>query len=232
MIKIPAHQRSHLRDKGNLRLRASSLLSPPLFDLGQVLVVQGLVGSEVIGTQGVMGRGAGLNARSRGTGLPVDGHEKGSLLETGEGQQGKLSSRRKAARIGDETSCPDSLTVELGESVNKPFEPLRVQVFRTVVALIRLRALQPKVARKIDNPDCVPPDLIKNRRENLHSAAMTQCRKKGPLPFAQPAPFKEFRRNKRGFDQPLELRIHLSDRLPRLALGEGCSHFETGVKHE
>ena len=114
-----------------------------LGDLGPVAMAGRLVGVDVLGDGHEGGTLASAPAGTGNTGLGVDHHV---FDQPGPGQwsQGKDGGRRVTTGVGDEFRLPDPLAVELGESIGRSFEQVRLAM-RSVVLLVGRQVLEAEV---------------------------------------------------------------------------------------
>ena len=123
-----------------------------LEDLRRVLVLQLLVRFQVHGAHRVVRPGRRRDAAARRAGHADDVHARArQLAGARQRQQAELDRRREAAGRRHRARRADRLAVQLGQAVDEAAQQLGVGVLGAVVALVRGRVAQPKVARHVDH---------------------------------------------------------------------------------
>ena len=105
-------------DKVDIGIEIALNLLQRLSDLGDVLVLEGLVDAQVVVTPREMGRGAWLLSCSSRACDGIDGYIFLEQIEIGSRQQGHLNASSETAWIGYVLGLNDIRLVDLGQAVN------------------------------------------------------------------------------------------------------------------
>ena len=116
-------------------------------DLGQVLVVEHLVGLEVVGPEQVVGAGGGAGAAAAGAGGGAGRHPADG--QPAQGQQGQLQGGGEAAGRGDPPGAWQGGPVPFRQAVDEPGQVLGAGVGLAVGLGEHLGVLEPEVAAQV-----------------------------------------------------------------------------------
>ena len=118
-----------------------------------MLVVEHLVGLEVVGPQRVVGAGGGAGAAAAGAGGGAGGHP--ADLQVAQGQEGQLQGGGKAAGRGDPPGAGQGCPVPLGQAVDEPLQMFRAGMDLAVGLGEGLGVAQPEVPAEVHQQQAV-----------------------------------------------------------------------------